>query len=321
MAFDEFQGITSEAAVCMTRDRRILLERYEGEISVAWRSVRNSFGVVQTEKRASSSWSFLGMAREGDEVTGSDYEANFSFRRAGLDGKCAAGATALGQRLVGALNAHKPPSYQGPVLLAPRAVHDLLIGAIVHHASGRAVTDATSLWANSIGKQVANTWCSLAERPHDWRFSGATAFDGDGVPTQPTTILEHGVLLSFLHDVVSAGRLRDRTTGHSDRTLCLQMAPGPSSLNDMMAASPQLLVVHRFAGSSNPVSGHYSGIAKSSRLCLNGEDAGSVTETMISGDLSDLVGRILAVSRELENVGGEYEAPYVLVDDVCVTGD
>jgi PmbA protein len=140
------------------------------------------------------------------------------------------------------------------------------------------------------------------------------------VPTTPTTILEQGVLVSYLHDIVSAGRLRQRTTGHANRALCLEMAAGPSPLSDMTDASPRLLMVHRFVGNTDPVSGHYSGIAKSSRLYLNGEDVGSVTETMIAGDLSDLVGQILAVSRESENICGECEAPYVLLDGVCVTG-
>jgi PmbA protein len=320
MTFDEFQEITGEAAACMARDRRILLERYDGEMSVTWRTVRNSLGVHQTERRTFSSWSFLGMAHDGEEVTGSDYEANFSFRRDGLGRSCIAGATALRQRLIEALNAHKPPSYNGPILLAPRAVHDLVIGPIVYHASGRAVMDATSRWANSIGEKVANVSCSLAEKPHDGRFSGATAFDGDGVPTAVTTILEQGLLVSYLHDVVSAGHLSQRTTGHANRALCLEMAAGPSPLRDMTAASPRLLMVHRFAGNADPISGHYSGIAKSSRLYLNGQDAGSVTETMIAGDLSDPVGQILGVSHESENVCGECEAPYVLVNGACVTG-
>jgi PmbA protein len=319
MTFGEFRMVIAEAAAGITRDPRVLLERYEGEISVTWRTVRNTLGIIQTEKRTSASWNFLGAARDHEEATGSDYEANFSFRHADLARKCTDSADSLRQRLIGALTARQPSSYNGPVLLAPRAVHDVLTGTIVHHASGREVMDGTSRWADLIGTQVAAASCTLTENPHDERFSAATAFDGDGVPTQTTVIVKDGVFASHLHDVVSAARLSGPTTGHANRALCLEMAQGPCPLSDMLVASPRLLMVHRFAGKVDPISGHYSGIAKLSRFYLNGEDMGSATETMIAGDLLDLITGILAVSRESENVHGEYEAPYVLIDNACVT--
>lgn len=320
MQVGELRDVMCTAVALLTQDRRIRLERCEAGISVQFRGVWNSLGVGQTERRTLSRWSFLGMADDGDGVTGCDYRANADFTCAGLRARCLQDASAFRESLLGGLHSRPAPSYTGPVLLTPRSVQELLLETIVQHASGREVLGGRSRWKRAVGSQVVSHALTLTERPHDARFAAATAFDADGVPTSGTVILDRGVLVSHLHDIASAGHLETQTTGHAGRALCLDMASGETRLCDLLGAFPTLLVLDRFSGNADPISGHYSGVAKSSRLYTDGEDCGSVTGTTIAGDLSDLMAPILAVSTETECVGGEYAAPYVLIDGVCVTG-
>ena len=88
----------------------------------------------------------------------------------------------------------------------------------------------------------------------------------------------------------------------------------------MLRSHKQLLVVDRFSGNADPIKGDFSGVAKGSRLFINGEDAGSVTETMIAGNFFTIAEEILGVSRETEMVSGSFLSPYILVGGVSVTG-
>lgn len=321
MGLEELQGIMAETLVRLTADKRVALDRYEASVDVSWHGMRNSLGVKQAERQSITSWSFFGMARDGDEVTGFDYDGNFSFGKTGLAAKAMHDADVFTKKILGALKPRKAPSYKGPILMTPRAVQELLFGMVLYHAGGRQVMDAKSRWNDAVGKEVVSKLLTLKDNPHDPRLSGATAFDGDGVPTRPTTILDKGVLALHLHDCYSAKRCKTKTTGHSGGPFALELAAGTSTLTDLAKSRKELLVVDRFSGNSDPVKGDFSGVAKSSRLYVDGKDAGAVTETMIAGNFFELAQAVLGVSKEQENVSGSCLAPWILVDGISVTGN
>jgi PmbA protein len=317
---EEMQGMMAETLARLTRDKRVALDRYEMACDVSWHGMYNSHGVRQAERQSIATWSFFGMGRDGEEVTGFDYDGSFSFGKNGLQAKKMEGAEAFTKKILGALKPRKAPSYKGAVLFSPRAVQELLFGMILYHAGGRQVMDGKSRWDKSVGQKVTSERLTLRDCPHDPRYSGATAFDGDGVPTKATTILSNGVLGLHLHDLYSAKKTGKKTSGHSGGPFALELATGNDTLASIYGAHENLLLVDRFSGNSDPIKGDFSGVAKSSRLIVKGQDAGGVTETMIAGNFFDLAQKVLAVSNVAENVSGSCSAPYVLVDGVSVTG-
>lgn len=318
---EEIQGMMAETLARLTRDKRVALDRFEMACDVSWHGMGNSHGVRQTERQSIATWSFFGMARDGEEVTGFDYDGSFSFGKAGLLQKNLDGADQFAKKILAGLKPRKAPSYKGAVLFSPRAVQELIFGMILYHASGRQVMDGRSKWDKSVGKKVVSDMLTLKDLPHDARFAGATAFDGDGVPTKVTTILDKGVLNLHLHDLYSAKKTGTKTSGHAGGPFALELAVGATPLKDILKMHDNLLLVDRFSGNSDPVKGDFSGVAKSSRLYLKGEDVGGVTETMIAGNFFDFADKVLAVSNVAEIVSGSCATPYVLVDGISVTGD
>ena len=79
------------------------------------------------------------------------------------------------------------------------------------------------------------------------------------------------------------------------------------------------LYVQRFSGTVDPASGDFSGVAKSARWIEGGEVAFPVKETLIGGNVFDLLKRVLALSSRAERCSGEARAPYALLDAVAVT--
>lgn len=316
----EIQATMQEVLARLVRDPRVALDRYEMSVDVSYHGMANSYGVRQADRQTMGTWSFFGMGRDGDEVTGFDYDGSFSFARKDLLSRSMDDAGRFVDKIVSALKPRKAPSYKGPVLLSPRAVQELLIGMILYHAGGSQVMDGKSRWDKAVGTEVMSPLLTLADRPHDPRFSGATSFDGDGLPTRTQTILDQGVLKMHLHSCYTAKRTGARSTATSGGPFACDVQVGKTSLKDVLTARDTLLLVDRFSGNTDPVKGDFSGVAKSSRLFERGKDVGSVTETMIAGNFFELAKAVLAVTDVAENVSGGFISPYILLDGVSVTG-
>ena len=67
------------------------------------------------------------------------------------------------------------------------------------------------------------------------------------------------------------------------------------------------------------MSGDFSGVAKGSFVLRRGEAPRPVQETLISGNLYELLGEIAAISRDRRWVEGTVLAPLVRLDGVSVT--
>ena len=315
------QGHLAEVLGLLTRDERVALDRAESSVSVSWHGFSNSNGVKQCDRQTMADWFFFGMARSGEEVTGFDYDGSFSYDAKSLLEKALADANKFTQKVVSQLRPKPCPSYKGPVLFSPRAVQELLVGPILYHSSGRQVMDGRSRFAEKIGEQVVDSNVTLRDQPHSQAFSGATSYDGDGVATSNQTVVEAGRLSRLLLDCYSAKRLGKRSNGMAGGPFALSLDPGKDTMGDLLDRTKHLLVVDRFSGNSDPNKGDFSGVAKGSRLYRGPTSSEPVTETMIAGNVLDLLQNVIGLGKDVENVGGGFAAPYVLLDGVSVSSN
>lgn len=323
---EQVQGIMQEVLGVLTRDKRLALDRFEMAADVSLHGTYNSLGVRQTERQTMISWSYMGMARDGEEVTGFDYDSGFSYDLATALGRAMTDADRFAKKILSFLKPRQCPSYKGAVLFSPRAVQELLAGMMLYHMSGRQVMDGKSKWEGSIGQRVLSPLVTITDNPHDGRFSGATSFDGDGLPTRTLTLVQDGVLQLHLHDLYSAKRCAARfgkpvtSNGTAGGPFALAFAPGKASFAELAGSQTNLLMIDRFSGNTDPVKGDFSGVAKSSRLFVRGEDAGAVTETMIAGNFFEIADKLLGLGNIAEIVSGGFQSPYLLLDGLSVTG-
>ena len=316
----ELQEFAQSVLTRLTRDKRVSLDKVEFGISTSWHGLYNSLGVAQSESQTAVSWSFFGMAVDGEEVSGFDYDGRASYTWNGALDLALKDADRFAEKIVSNLRPQKAASYKGPVLLSPRAVEEVLLGTLFYHAAGSSVMDNKSRWAKDIGNQVISKMFTMTDNPHDRQFTGATSFDGDGLPTRPHTLFSDGRLMMHLHDCYSAKRTGAKSTATSGGPFALTIASGTGDLSAMRNIRSELLVVDRFSGNIDPVKGDFSGVAKSSRMLKGGQDAGAVTETMIAGNLFEVLNNILNVSRDQELISGAMMVPWILVDGVSVSG-
>ena len=97
------------------------------------------------------------------------------------------------------------------------------------------------------------------------------------------------------------------------------VCPGEQSVEDIIASIDKGILVGRFSGGQPSTNGDFSGVAKNSFLIENGKITDAVSETMISGNLADMLKNVVAISRE--TVADGYSVlPYGAFGGITVSG-
>ncbi len=309
-------------------DRRVVIGDGEFAARRGERAVANSRDAAAAERTSLFLCSVLATAKDGDRVSNMDYQFGATRRVDEIDVEPI--VRRASQNTLDSLGAEPcGSSFRGSVVLSPQAVEPLLVALILHHANARNVLRRQSRWDGSLGRKVAASTLFVVD---DGRRPGgvaASAFDREGVPHEPVTIVERGVLASFLHNSYSAAALTQKNTAHAAGSAQsvpaigptnLTVLPGAASKDDLIAEIRQGLLVTRFSGNVDPVSGDFSGVAKGAHLIENGRVCRPVSGTLIAGNVFECLEGLSGISREQETIVN-LTLPHLRVEDVSVTGN
>lgn len=204
------------------------------------------------------------------------------------------------------------------VYLPPEALARMLLPLFMG-TNGRNVAKGDSPLANRLGERVLAPSVTIYDDPHQDYAAGARVIDNNGVPTRKQMIFHRGVLERFLYDLDSAGLAGTQPTGnngcnpHSPRVL-----PGGQSSEELLSGIEQGLYICDLIGfgQSNIINGDFSGNVGLGYLIKNGKTVGRVKNTMISGNLYDVLRQNVLVSSDTEYEG---RYPHVVIEGVSVS--
>ena len=231
-----------------------------------------------------------------------------------------------GRRAVASVGPRKIESTTAAVVFENRLATSLLsplIGAI----SGPAVARGVSFLKDKLGQTLFAKGINLVDDPHRRRGMGSSPFDDEGVANRRMSIIEDGVLTTWLLNSGSARQLGLQTTGHASRGSAGPPGVGPSNLTLepgmrdqaglMKDAGSGLLVTSMFGPSLNANTGDWS-IGVSGMWFENGEEAYPVTEVTVAGNMIDIWARLIPGS-DLE-IRGAANSPSLLIPDLAIAG-
>jgi PmbA protein len=306
-------------------DRRLTIGDAEFDASRSELAVVSTRGVSAHERRALFLHSVLATAKDGEKVSNMDYQFGATRRVASID---VAPAVRLACRnALDSLGASPGISFRGAVLLSPQAVQTMLIPLVLFQLNGRNVLRRQSRWGECVGRPVATEGLSLVDDPRLPGGVGSSAFDREGVPRAALTLIDGGVVASLLHNTYSSVSLGVKNTAHaagSARTVPgigptnLEILPGQPSLDELIADTRRGILVARFSGNVDPVSGDFSGVAKAARLVEDGRVDRAVRGTLIAGNLFDALRTVSGITRERESIHN-FTLPTIRLEDVSVT--
>ncbi len=228
------------------------------------------------------------------------------------------------------------------VVLTPRAVADIML-TLNFGVSGAYVEQGISPLVGKLGRPIFDERITI--RDDGLRSGGyrSAPFDDEGVPMQTTTLVESGVLRSYLTDLRTARKLNHADTGNGLKakrlvgTKELGKSPAPEITNWVMEGGEkpheELLsnvgsgvLVDSIMGllMSNLIAGEFGGNLAYGLKIEDGKTTGRVKDAMISGNVYKLFkSNLVALSKDVELTGllggiGTHWYPYVVLRNVTI---
>jgi PmbA protein len=204
------------------------------------------------------------------------------------------------------------PTTRLPVLFAAQALPNLLMG-VEMGVNGKNVQKGSSPLCGRLDEQLMDRRITIVDDATLPYGVASYPFDGEGVPSRRTVLIEKGVLRGYLYDLQTAGLMKTASTGHGDRGFDSLPSPtasnllvekGDKTLEQMVAEISQGLIVYSVlgGGQSNLLAGDFSLNADLAYKIDGGEIIGRVKDTMISGNIYEACREITAIGQDQRQV-------------------
>ncbi len=265
--------------------------------------------------------SIFGMGVEGNLIRGTDMlfvgDGDNSCRSLS-DSKAVTGVVI--KQLERAKDLASVPSGQLPVILTPNGVASVLIPSLLAGFNGKTVLEGASPIGNKRGKKVFNNKLSLFDDPTLACRPQSRPCDDEGIPSQRTPLIQEGTVANFLYDLQTAALANTTSTGNAGRARDGLPSPSPSSFiiatgdatfDDMVGDIKEGLVIEQVMGAEqgNVLGGDFSGNVLLGYKIENGRLVGRVKNTMITGNVYQLLKDVAAIGSEAKWVDGFLYTP------------
>jgi PmbA protein len=317
-----------EAAAMSTDERVTNSEGGDFDSSSGRVVLGNSHGFLGEYQSSSFSMSVSPIATD-PETGAMQRDSWYDVRRkfAKLDSPEMVGLEAA-RRTVRKLGARKVATQRVPVVFDSETAGSLM-GNLCSAVSGYALYKGASFLAGQLDKPLAPEFVTVYDDGRVVGGLGSRPFDGEGLPTRKTTVVERGVLKSYLLDTYSGRKLGLASTGNASRSVGenpsvgptnFYLAPGTKTAQDIIKTVKQGLYVTDLIGFGiNMVTGDYSRGA-SGFWIEGGELAYPVEEITIAGNLKDMFAGIEMIGSDLV-LRGRIASPTVKITEMMVAGN
>ncbi len=276
---------------------------------------RNSNGVSFDETEGSYSFSVMFTSKEGKDIS--------SFNSAGfssLDIDLPLHKGGSINRLLKESAAHVrtktvPNKFTGDIIVTPDCIMSFM-GFILGNLSDFRLIAGTSLFRELMNKQIVHESLSIHSKPLSDNLSGGYFITSDGYKAEDLTIIENGILQTFLLSLYGSKKTGLQRVSNSGGSLIIDS--GETAFEDMIQSVNKGVLLSRFSGGSPSDNGDFSGVAKNSFYIENGKVQYPISETMVSGNIVDMFQKVKHVSKEEVNFGDEI-FPWIQFEGITVS--
>jgi PmbA protein len=287
----------------------------------------NSHGFLGEYQRSYCSVSAVPIARDEQGNMQRDYWYSVARRLGSLESAESVGQTAA-RRTLRRIGARKVKTTRVPIIFDPHVARSLL-DHIFEAANGDSIYRHASFLDGKLGEKIAAENITVVDDGTIPGGFGTSPFDGEGVPTRRTMVIERGVLKSYLLNTYAARKLGLQTTGNASRGLAgtpgigcgnFFLEPGTKTPEQIIAGVPDGLYVTEFLGFGvNLVTGDFSRGAGGLWI-TGGELTYPVEEITVAGNLKEMLNHISEIGNDLE-FRGPVACPTIRIDGMTVAGE
>lgn len=205
----------------------------------------------------------------------------------------------------------------GDIILTPELVGEMLYLYNVSFLGDSSLISGTSILKDKLNEKIASDILTVKCMPLCDEIANKNFITADGYKTENITIIDKGVLKSFIIDLYAAKKTGKSVTKTSFNIV---VENGDKSIEDIIKSTKRGIILGRFSGGMPSSNGDFSGVAKNSFYVENGEIKYAITETMITSNLRDMFNNIEEISMETLNTG-ECVTPWMKIKGVTISGN
>ncbi|RJO62896.1 MAG: TldD/PmbA family protein [Dehalococcoidia bacterium] len=216
-----------------------------------------------------------------------------------------------------------------PVIFTPDGVASALIAPLMAAFNGKIALEGASPLGNKIDQKIFDRKLNLYDDATIAFQPGSRPFDDEGIPSRKLPLIEAGTPRNFLYDLKTAALAHTESTGHGGRGGGLPSpAPGAFVFNNgdvspdsMIADIKEGLFIEHVMGATqgNILGGDFSGNVLLGYKIENGRIAGRVKDTMVFGNVYELLKDIAAIGNDGRWLGGRFFTPSIYCPSLSVS--
>jgi PmbA protein len=321
-------------AVKMTADMLIAAKSFDDRVSVdngnftssvMTHAILNSNGIKAKETLSSFFWSIMGMAVNNNEVSNFDFQFGGTHHVKDID--VFSTGREFAETIVNSLGAQRIASFKGKMLLTPSAATELLQDLLACSINSSAVQKRTSKFEGKVGMSVASNLLTVEDDATNTNGLGSSSFDREGLQHGRNILIENGILRKLIYNTYTANKDNTKSTANAGgspksppivSTTNIIVGPGKSNIDSLISEIDRGVMINRFSGNVNPVSGDFSGVVKGGHYIRNGNNKCAVKEVMVAGNMFDALFDLIGISKE-RKVLADSIFPYMLFDNISFT--
>jgi PmbA protein len=216
-----------------------------------------------------------------------------------------------------------------PVVFTPIGVASALLSPLVLAFNGKSVLEGASPLKDKLGEQVFDKKLSLWDDATIAYGVGSYPFDDEGVSGRRLPLVTNGVVTNFFYDLQTAALAGTKSTGSGQRAgggfprpniSSLILSGGDVSFQAMVEDMKEGLIVEQLMGADqgNILGGDFGGNVLLGYKVENGEIVGRVKDTMIAGNVYQVLKELLGIGQEARWVGGILQTPPLYCSGISV---
>ena len=211
-----------------------------------------------------------------------------------------------------------------------------LLSVFSNAFSAKAVMDGMSRLKGLEGEKIAADIVTITDDPQREGNAVGTNFDAEGVATHRKSVVDAGVLKTFLHNRETALAMGKETTANASkagysspigiRPYSFAIEPGDKTQDELFAMAGDGIYITSFGGlhaGANPVSGDFS-LQSAGFMIRDGKKCEAVKSFTLAGNFFDLLKNIAALGDKLERGVATgftgFCSPDVFVPEMSVAG-
>jgi len=209
-----------------------------------------------------------------------------------------------------------------PVIFGPLSGLNIF-RTLCYNANAEDIQRNRSYLLGKKGEQIASEVVTIVDDPLIPGGMNSSPYDGEGFPHTKLTVVERGVLKTWLHNSYTANKGKEKNTGHSTRggisPTNVIVVPGRKTERELISEIKDGIYVAMGDISPNRITGDISATIDWGFKIENGEIAYPVKNVMIGMHMLDFLKNIDAVSSDYREEPGAI-MPAVRVQNVKIAG-